>query len=118
MGDNRSYQRQYHVLCLSAWRIGGRVRREKELERPPGNHAPIGLEPRLPLEPVEIAIQLGQEREREPHVHNRRGLAFWAARRLRGGRRSCAASLDVVGLCQKQSLMRLHNHWRAWHNHR
>src|SRR5215468_8592409 len=31
--------------------------------------------------------------------------------------RGSLARLSRLPRCQKQSLMRLHNHWRYWHNH-
>ena len=49
---------------------------QKELQGAACDHAPIGLESRLHLQPVEIAIQTGQQGDREAHVDDRRRFAF------------------------------------------
>src|SRR5262249_40123109 len=76
MRDNHGYRRQYHLLSLAAWGVLRAVRRQKALQRSPRDHTAIGLEARLPLQPIEIAIELGHEGEREPHIDNRRWRAF------------------------------------------
>src|SRR5262252_2679440 len=82
MRDNPDYQRQYPILALAAWCALGDVRGQKERYRSPYEHAPIGLEPGLRLQAIEITIELGNQREREPHIDNRRCFPFWTAHRL------------------------------------
>src|SRR5262249_62085502 len=82
MRDNHGYRRQYHLLSLAAWGVLRAVRRQKALQRSPRDHTAIGLEARLPLQPIEIAIELGHEGEREPHIDNRRWRAFGTTHRL------------------------------------
>ena len=52
---------------------------QKEFQGPPGNHAAIGLAPCLDLEPINIAVELRQQSERYPEVHNGAGRTSRAA---------------------------------------
>ena len=54
------------------------VRFQEDLQGTACEHTPIGLKSRLHLEPVEIAIETGQQGDREAHVDDRRRLAFRA----------------------------------------
>jgi hypothetical protein len=55
---------------------------QKEPYRSPYEHAPIGLEPGLRLQVIEITVELGHQRQREPHMDNRRRFPFWTAHSL------------------------------------
>ena len=54
---------------------------KKSSQGPPRDHATVGLEAGLALEPIEVAIQLGHQGEREPYVDNGRRCAFRTAYR-------------------------------------
>ena len=70
---------------------------QKELQGPPGNHAAIGLAPRLDLEPIDRAVELRQQSDRYPEVHNGGGRSSRAADFfLRGGR--CPGLLSRLGV--------------------
>jgi hypothetical protein len=54
----------------------------KELSGTACDHAPIDLAPRLPLEPIAIAVQAGEEGEGKAHLDNGRGGTAGATDRL------------------------------------
>jgi hypothetical protein len=63
--------------------IGGRrclirMGLEKELQCTPSNHAPVGFESRLPLQSIEVAIELRHEGQWQPYIDNSRRVPFWA----------------------------------------
>ena len=61
MRDKAYYRRQCHILPLSHGRVRGSMRRQEKLSGPPRDHATVGLEAGLALEPIEVAIQLGYQ---------------------------------------------------------
>jgi hypothetical protein len=73
----------------------------------------LALRPVWALEPIEVAIQLGHQGEREPHVdHGRRG-AFRTAYRQRGG--GLASGQLLPSWAAASRTRRLHGHVVSLH---
>src|SRR2546428_3780433 len=87
IGDNTP------LLTLAASAVLSGVRRQKKCEGSPRDHPPVGLEARAPLQPVESAMELGHQGERELHVHPGRGLALRPALRFFDARLVTACTL-------------------------
>ena len=105
MRDNACYRRQCHLLpSLTVASVEACDAKKSSKAR--RDHATVGLEAGLALEPIEVAIQLGHQGEREPHVDNGRRCAFRTAYRQLGGACLRTAAAQEGGGLQDETASR------------